>query len=93
MKLVDVALDAPENAVSVFANCGRAVAHVRGGYVCHERIMRAGATPSHFGAEGTTNSGMSLTSDLIEFEMKHCASALSMISRVRSSSASSFTVI
>ena len=48
---------------------------------------------SHFGDTGTTNSGMSLTFDLTEFEMKHCASALSMISRACSSSASLPTVI
>jgi hypothetical protein len=60
---------------------------------CQLRTMRGSATRSHFGTGGTTNSGISLTFDLIEFEMKHCASALSMISRVRSSSASPFTVI
>ena len=29
--------DAPWNAVSAFANCGRAVAHVRGSYVRQKR--------------------------------------------------------
>jgi hypothetical protein len=41
----------------------------------------------HFGEAATTNSAVSVTFDFIEFEMKHSASTLSMISRARSSSA------
>ena len=60
-----------------------------------DKQARRSALPMNdfFGERGTTNSGISLTFDLTEFEMKHWASALSMISRVRLSSASPPTVI
>src|SRR5260370_16218978 len=51
------------------------------------------ATHSRFGEGAPLNSAMILTLDLTEFEMKHSPSALAMISRARSSSASPLTVI
>jgi hypothetical protein len=54
---------------------------------CQNRTRAANAIRFHFGDEATTNSAVSKTFDFMEFEMKHCASTVSMISRARSSSA------
>jgi len=40
---INLSLPAPWNAVSAFANCGRAVAHVRGSYVPKNEPATAGA--------------------------------------------------